>query len=66
MVVTEKELAPPKLARRAYDGARHTVLYGFGAGAIVGLVSGVPVLMCAGAGAIVAMAAGVIFALARR
>lgn len=66
MVVTEKELAPPGVARRAYDGARHTVLYGFGAGAIVGLLSGVPVLMCAGAGAIVAMIAGASLALARR
>ncbi|HEY5933743.1 MAG TPA: hypothetical protein VIU61_03895 [Kofleriaceae bacterium] len=64
--MTEKELAPPGLARRAYDGARHTVLYGFGAGAIIGLLSEVPVLMCAGAGAIVAMAAGAIFTLARR
>jgi hypothetical protein len=66
MVVTEKELAPPGAVRRAYDGARRTVIPGFGVGAIVGLLSGVPVILCAGAGAILGMTAGAMFALARR
>ena len=65
MVVTEKQLAPGTL-RRAYEGARHAVIPGFGAGAIVGLLSGIPVILSAGAGAILGMTAGVLLALARR
>jgi hypothetical protein len=66
MVVTEKEIAPPGTVRRAYEGARHAVIPGFGAGAIVGLLSGIPVILSAGAGAILGMTAGALFALARR
>ena len=53
------------LARRAYAGARRAVIPAFGVGAIIGLITGVPVLLCAGAGAIVGMTIGATVALAR-
>ncbi|HEX4418216.1 MAG TPA: hypothetical protein VH165_09980 [Kofleriaceae bacterium] len=52
-------------ARRAYDGARHAVIPAFGAGAIVGLVSGVPILLCAGAGAMLGLVVGSLLGLRR-
>jgi len=46
------------LAARAFAGARRAVIPAFGVGAIVGLVTGVPVLLCAGAGAIAGITIG--------
>jgi hypothetical protein len=51
--------------RRAYDGARHAVIPAFGAGAIVGLLAGAPILMCAGAGALLGLALGATLGLTR-
>lgn len=45
-------------ARRAYDGARRTVLPAFGAGAIAGLVAGIPIVTSAGAGAVLGLVLG--------
>jgi len=53
------------LARRAFTGARRAAIPAFGVGAIVGLVTGVPLLLCAGAGAIVGMTIGATVALVR-
>jgi hypothetical protein len=52
--------------RRAYDGARSVVIYGFGAGAMVGLVTGIPTVLCAGAGAILGLAVGGTYGIVRR
>lgn len=52
--------------RRAYDGARSAVFLGLGAGAVVGLATGIPIILCAGAGANAAMVVGALRALARR
>lgn len=45
-------------ARRAFDGASRVVLPALGAGAIAGLVTGIPVVLCAGAGVIFGLALG--------
>jgi hypothetical protein len=52
--------------RRAYDGARSVAVHGFGVGAIVGLVTGIPILFTAGAGAILGLVAGSVYGLVRR
>ncbi len=52
-------------ARRAWDGARHAVIPAFGAGAIAGLVAGLPVVLCAGAGAMLGLVLGATLALVR-
>ena len=51
-------------ARRAWDGARRAVLPAFGAGAVVGLATGIPVVLCAGAGAILGIVIGAMRGLA--
>ena len=50
--------APESAPRRAFDGASRTVIPAFTAGAIVGLVTGIPVVMSAGAGAILGIVLG--------
>jgi len=52
-------------ARRAYDGARRAVIPAFGAGALVGLLAGIPIVLCAGAGAILGLAIGATLGLGR-
>lgn len=51
--------------RRALDVARVAVIPAFGAGAIVGLLVGVPVLFAAGASAVVGLAGGALVGAAR-
>lgn len=53
------------LIRRAYAGARRAALPGFGIGALVGVVTAIPVLMTAGAGALVGLTIGAAVAIAR-
>ena len=57
---------PGGLLARAYRGARTAVLPAFGAGAVVGLVTGIPIVIAAGAGAILGLGAGATIALLRR
>jgi hypothetical protein len=54
-----------RAARRAYDGARRAVIPAFGAGAIVGLLTGIPIVLCAGAGALLGLALGATLGLVR-
>ncbi len=53
-------------AQRAFDGASRAVLPAFGAGAIIGLAAGIPVVLCAGAGAILGIVIGAVRGLARQ
>lgn len=53
-------------AWRAWDGAKRAVLPAFGAGAIAGLVTGIPVVLCAGAGAILGIVLGAVRGLVRQ
>jgi hypothetical protein len=50
-------------AKRAFDGARRAVIPAYGIGALVGIVTGIPVVLCAGAGAIVGIGFGAVHAL---
>jgi hypothetical protein len=50
-------------ALRAFDGARRAVIPAYGIGALVGIVTGIPVVLCAGAGAIVGITFGAVTAL---
>jgi hypothetical protein len=51
-------LVPQRAPRRAFEGASRTVIPASGVGAIVGLVTGIPVVMTAGAGAILGIVLG--------
>ncbi len=51
--------------RRAVEGARTAVFPGLGIGAVVGLLAGIPIVMCGGAGAIAAIVVGAVHALVR-
>ncbi|MBL0218021.1 MAG: hypothetical protein IPQ07_29590 [Myxococcales bacterium] len=51
--------------RRAIEGARTAVIPGLGIGAVVGLLAGIPIVMCGGAGAIVAITVGAVRSLVR-
>ena len=50
---------------RMYAGATQIVIPSFGAGALVGVATGVPVILCAGAGAMVGIVIGSLLGLLR-
>jgi hypothetical protein len=52
-------------ARRAWDGARHAVIHAYGAGALFGLLTGLPIILCAGAGALLGLVLGAMHGLSR-
>jgi hypothetical protein len=58
-------LLPWSAARRTFAGAQQAVIPAFGAGAIAGILTGLPVMTCAAAGALLGLALCATFALVR-
>ncbi len=58
-------LFPQRAARRAFTGAQQAVIPAFGAGAIIGILTGIPVMTCAGAGALLGLVLCATLALVR-